>query len=194
MPSAPKDPDDPEQGSVARSFSGNEQNRMFIQTEDNFDDVTLVSGVGTRKDSRGFVLFDFDHDGWLDLGVTSPQSPRFRIFRNNIGDLETETPNQSAFVTLEGGHQGIDSQSEWSARDAIGASFLVTMDGTRRRYQLSCGEGLASQNSRWIHVGMGQYKMIDQIDVLWPSGKRTTHQNIAAGTRVILHEDGRTGQ
>jgi len=165
---------------------------MFIQTGDNFDDVSLVSGADTRVDCRGFVLFDYDRDGWLDLGVTSPQSPRFQIYRNQIAKRDSESPNQSVLIALEGGNQGTRGQSEWSSRDAYGATVLVTTNGTKRKFQLSCGEGLASQNSKWIHVGLGEAKQVDRLEVTWPSGKTTSHDEVSAGTRIKLFEDGRS--
>lgn len=165
---------------------------MFIQTDDNFEDVTLVSGADWRHDCRGFALLDYDRDGWLDLGVTSPQSPRFQLFRNTIGDDQGESPNRWAYVSLQGGHQGTESQSQWSSRDPIGATILVTLKDTKRKYQLSCGEGLATQNSRWIHLGLGQAEAIDRLEVTWPSGKQTVHEHVSAGDRVTLFEDGRT--
>ena len=45
-------------------FSGGERNRLFIQRNGNFDDLTLVSGVDFREDGRGFALFDYDQDGF----------------------------------------------------------------------------------------------------------------------------------
>lgn len=185
-----KDSNDPSKGSVARSYSGHERNRMFIQTDDNFEDVSLVSGADTRKDSRGFVMLDYDRDGWVDLGITSPLSPRFRIFRNTIGD-DRESPNRAVFVSVRGGNTEPKKNSKWSNRDGIGAKILVTIGDEKRIFQASCGEGLASQNSKWIHIGMGHAENIDQIDVSWPSGKKTVYNNIASGTRVTLFEDGR---
>lgn len=189
----PRDPDHPEQGFVSRSHSGGERNRLFIQGDGNFEDVSLVSGADFREDGRGFVLFDFDHDGWLDMGIISPQRPRFRILRNTIGDDEV-APNQAVFLNLVGGNQSSEPDFEWSARDAYGAKVLVTLGDTRRMYQSSCGEGFSIQNSKWIHVGLGQNKQIDRIDVTWPSGKKTHYENVPAGARITLFEDGRSEQ
>lgn len=183
-------PDNPGAGLAARPFSGHERNRMMIQTEDNFDDVSLVSGADFREDGRGFGLLDFDRDGWIDLAVSSPNSPRFRLMRNTIGDRQESGSNQSVYITVQGGNKEAKSSQEWSARDGYGATLLVTIGDTKRMYQLSCGEGLSAQNSRWIHVGMGQDEVIDQIDVVWPSGKETTYKNIKSGSRVTLSEDG----
>ncbi len=183
-----RDKNDPTKGFTSRSLSGKERHRLFIQSGGNFEDASLVSGADFREDGRGFVLFDFDHDGWLDLGVTAPQRPRFRILRNTIGDGQ-ESANRAVFIGLQGGHQGTESQTKWSARDAYGATVLATIGETKRLYQLSCGEGLSSQNSKWIHVGVGSAEQIDRLDVTWPSGKKTFQENVAAGERITLFED-----
>ena len=177
-----------------KSFSARERNRLFIQTDENFEDVSLVSGADFKEDGRGFALIDFDKDGWLDLAVTSPNEPTFRLLRNTIGNQQslsaTNGPTMGAvFIALEGGATTAESQQQWSARDAIGASVLVTIGQTKRRFQLSSGEGLSTQNGKWIHVGMGDATMIDSVEVIWPSGKRNVHESIQTGSRVKFFEN-----
>ncbi len=96
----------------------------------------------------------------------------------NSEDSEQEDIDQNKWIeiALIGGHQGLDSQSEWSARDAWGAMIVVTTGDSNRKFQLSCGEGLSSQNSRWIHVGLGSVEKVDQVKVSWPSGKTTVRK------------------
>lgn len=168
-------------------FSGGERNRMFLQRDGNFDDVTLVSGVDFREDGRGYALFDFDRDGFLDIAIMSPNRPRFRIAKNNIGSRQ-EAKNGFVEVQLVGGQSSAEPSSEWSSRDAYGASVLVTTGETKRLFQLSCGEGLSSQNSNRIHIGLGQLKMIDKIEVRWPSGKNSIRENVAVGERITVFE------
>jgi hypothetical protein len=184
----PRDKNDPTKGFTSRSLSGKERHRLFIQSDGNFEDASLVSGADFREDGRGFVLFDFDHDGFLDMGVTAPQRPRFRILRNTIGD-DQNSPNRAVFIQLQGGHTGTESQTDWSPRDAFGATVLATIGKTKRLYQLSCGEGLSSQNSKWMHVGVGDAEKIDRLDVTWPSGKKTFQENVKAGERITLFEN-----
>lgn len=168
-------------------FSGNERNRMFFNNGGNFDDLTLVSGTDFREDGRGFVLMDFDKDGWVDLGVVSPNAPRFRVVRNNIGKRR---PNNS-FVTLSlvGGQTSAEPSLEWSARDAIGATALVTIGDSKRKFQLACGEGLSSQNAKRIHIGMGEADKIDRIEITWPSGKKSEKNDVEAGSRLTIYEN-----
>lgn len=173
------------------SLSGGERNRMFFRRDGNYKEMTLVSGADFREDGRGFVLFDSDQDGWLDLGVTSPNHPRFRILRNRMGDqANKKSGEKNGFVdvVLVGGQTSSEPSTEWSPRDPFGASIMVTIGDVKRKFLLSCGEGLSTQNAKRIHVGMGDAKKIDRLEVSWPSGKKTVHENIEAGKRVTLFE------
>lgn len=172
----------------SHSLSGGERNRIFFRRDGNYVDLSLVSGADFREDGRGFALFDLDRDGWLDLGVTSPNHPRFRIVRNSIGD-QARTQNSFVEVSLVGGQTSAKTSSQWSPRDAYGARVLVTIGDQKRMFQLSCGEGLSGVNAKRIHIGMGVDQAIDKLEVLWPSGMRTVRENISAGERITIHEN-----
>lgn len=173
------------------ALSGGERHRLFLRRHDNYKDMSLVSGADFREDGRGFVLFDFDLDGSLDLGITSPNYPRFRILRNRIGDRQKEK-NGFVEVKLVGGQTTTKPSREWSPREPFGARVLVTTGENQRMFQLTCGEGLSVQNAKRIHIGMGQTESIDQLDVIWPSGKTTTMKNIPSGERVTIFENPQT--
>ena len=172
----------------SNALSGGERNRMFLRSEDNYKDVTLVSGVDFQEDGRGFVLFDYDRDGWLDLGITSPNTPRFRIVKIRLGDFQ-EKMNSFVEVSLVGGQTNAEPSTEWSSRDAFGARVKATIGGQSRMFQLSCGEGLSIQNAKRIHIGLGQAEKIDKLEVFWPSGKSTTKENVDAGQRITILEN-----
>ena len=148
----------------------------------------MVSGVDCREDGRGFVLFDYDKDGWLDLGITSPNAPRFRIAKNRLADFQ-DTKNSFVEVSLVGGQTDATPTDQWSSRDAFGAKVKATIGDTVRMFQLSCGEGLSIQNAKRIHIGLGQGKKIDKLEVFWPSGKTTTQENVGADTRITIFEN-----
>lgn len=196
-----RDPGEPVFHSSA--FSGNEANRLFLRRGDNFSDATLVSGADFREDGRGFVVFDFDSDGWLDLGIVSPNAPRFRILRNRISDpnklkQNPNTDNQKLAslsskghcvrIRLVGGQTSAEASQEWSPRDPFGAKIIIWTEDTKRVFQLTCGEGLSIQNSNLMHIGLGSAEKIDQLEVVWPSGKVTKHENIDAGQQITINE------
>ena len=171
----------------SNSLSGGERNRIFFQRNGNFKEFSLVSGTDFREDGRGFSLFDIDGDGYLDMGITSPNSPRFRVMRNEFGD-RLKTKNGFVEISLVGGNDAAKPNSEWSPRDAFGSKVLVTVGDEKRMFHLSLGEGLSGQNAKRIHVGMGQAEKIDSIEVRWPSGKTTVKNDIKSGSRVTIKE------
>lgn len=165
---------------------------MFLRRGDNFSDATLISGADFREDGRGFVVFDFDSDGWLDLGVVSPNAPRLRILRNRIPDIQPSDDRPLSGmvrINLIGGQTSAKPSDQWSPRDPFGAKVTASVGKEKRIFQLTCGEGLSVQNSKQIHIGLGAAKEIQRLKVVWPSGKVTELQNIAAGERITIREN-----
>ena len=181
------DNDNPNSGFRSNALSGGERNRLFLGTGDNFKDVSLVSGVDFREDGRGFVLFDYDRDGWIDMGITSPNAPRFRIAKNRMADFQ-KSKNGFVEVSLIGGQESASASTQWSSRDAFGSKVIATIGDTKRMFQLSCGEGLSVQNANRIHIGIGKATEIDKLEVLWLSGKKTVRENVKAGERITIEE------
>jgi len=176
---------------VANSFSGSERNRLFLQTDGNFHDATLASGIDFRADGRGFALFDYDNDGATDIGLISNQSPRFRLLRNNMA-ASTEVGNH-ATIRLVGGNDTALPSRDFSSRDPFGAKVRVKIGDQVRLYQLGCGEGLSSQNSNAIHVVMGAADSIDEVTVIWPSGKISNTGSLKAGSSITVDEKPHSG-
>ncbi len=176
----------------SNSLSGLERNRLKLQRSGKFVDVSLVSGTDCKEDGRGFVLFDYDQDGWLDIGLVSTHSPRFRIFRNRMSELIDPNTAAQPPVTIEliGGNESSQPTEEWSARDGYGAKITVLRDGASTAYNYACNEGLSVQNSRRLHIGMGNHKKIDELIVSWPSGRTTELKDVPAGKSLFIHENG----
>lgn len=188
----PADRSNPNSTKVAPSFSGSERNRMFLQRNGNFTDVSLISGVDFKQDGRGFAILDFDRDGFLDLAVTSPTEPRLRILRNTLADNPSSAGNNFVKVQLVGGNTNATRSDSLSNADAYGAKLEVNINGTTRAFQKNCGEGLASQNSSWIHIGLGNAKQVDSIKVTWPSQKTSVIEEVASGKWLTISESSST--
>ena len=57
-------------GFRADSQTGNERNHLFLNRAGaRFVDISPLSGMDTPADSRTFVLWDYDRDGWQDVSV-----------------------------------------------------------------------------------------------------------------------------
>ena len=157
---------------TSNSLSGRERNRLFLQFGDNFTDVTLVSGADDLADGRSFGLLDFDHDGWQDIALMTLNAPRFKLYRNQMGQIY---PDHKPFrFRLVGGQTLSQPSTELSNRDGIGARILVTyQSGKKILMQNQAGEGFSSQNSATRSIGIPEGDAVVRLDIRWPSGKNT---------------------
>ncbi len=170
------------------SFSGGERNRLFLNRDGvDFHAATLVSGLDKKEDARSWAWVDLDGDGWLDVLLVGPQQPRFRAFRNRIGEILPD--HRSVRITLEGGNEEPVASSEWSPRQPVGARVLARWgDGRQRLLHLAAGEGLAAQNEGALHLGLGTYDGVVDLEVTWPSGRVSRHEVEAGAGTVHLRE------
>ncbi|MFK7770039.1 MAG: CRTAC1 family protein [Mariniblastus sp.] len=157
-------------GFTSYSLSGKERNRLFLQSGDNFSDVTLVSGADDIADGRSFAIIDYDQDGWQDIAMMSLNVPRFKLYRNELCNYY---PSNKPFrFRLVGGQTSANASAELSNRDGIGARVLVTFkSGKTTMMQKQAGEGFASQNSGTLSIGIPSGDSVVRLDVRWPSGK-----------------------
>lgn len=171
----------------SNSLSGNERNRMFFRHGDDFADISLVSGTDNTADGRSFALLDFDGDGWTDIAMMSLNEPRFRLFRNRIGEIY---PNRQPFrYRLIGGQTDSKPTDQSSNRDAIGAKVLLTFkSGNKRLMHKQGGEGFATQNSEIISIGIPEGDQIEKLTVRWPSGKESIVTEISSDQLMTIRE------
>ena len=157
----------------SNSLSGNERNRLFLNSAGNFADVTLVSGADDIADGRSFAIVDFDQDGWQDIALMSLNHPKFKLYRNQMQELYPG--NRSLRFRLRGSAGSAEGQPGKTNRDGIGAKVYVKYKSGRTMVvQKQCGEGFASQNSGILSVGVPAGDEVVSLVVKWPSGKMTT--------------------
>jgi len=123
------------------------------------------------------------------LGITSNQSPRFRIAKLKA-DPSRPTKESKSFVSIRliGGNQKALSNENLSPRDPVGAVLYVKTGDSTRTFQHSRGEGFSSQNSQAVHIGLGEHSKVDELKIRWPSGRITVEKDILAGSRIRIFE------
>jgi tetratricopeptide (TPR) repeat protein len=162
-----------------KSLSGRERNSLFLNVGNRrdgmpgkFANVSFLSGFGVNDDTRGVAMVDWDQDGDLDVWLTNRTAPRLRLLRNDL----PKAGASSLQVRLEG---------MTCNRDAIGARLELTLPSGRRLYQTRrCGEGFLTQNSAWIHFGLGAETVGSMVlTVHWPDGKTENFAKLTANKR-----------
>ena len=172
------------------SFSGNERNRLFLQTRrgdrSSFADVSLMSGVDSAADGRAFAEMDFDWDGDVDMVVVNANAPLLQLFENVSGSKE----GNAVWIDVQGAASNeAVSDALLSNRDGVGARVVIQSGDVSLSAEKRAGEGFAAQNTGWLHFGLGSQTEIDQVTVYWPSGQKTEIQGpIESGQRLRIYE------
>lgn len=136
-----------------------------------------VDVFGTLS-TRSSVLVDLDNDGDLDL-VTNEFNDRPQILFSNLSE---KTSIHFLKVQLKGTK---------SNRDGLGATVKVKI-GNRALTQYHDGKsGYLAQSSLPLYFGLGTTPKADQIEVLWPSGKRqVVKEKIPENSLIQIIENG----
>ena len=161
------------------SFSGFERDKLYLNQQGQFLDISGLSGLDSVTDGRGAAYADFDNDGDLDIFLTALQGQVHHLFRNNVG-----VDNGFLRITLRGSVDAdadadADDRASVSGSDAFGAVVRVaTSQGVQTRIK-SGGSGFVSQSDPRLLFGLGQDDRVPWIEVHWPSG---TVQRLAEPT------------
>lgn len=168
----------------AAAHSGNEPHDLYFNDGggESFSDLRGLSGFRDRGDGRVLVTWDPDGDGLLDLAAVHANAPRLRMWENRLSE-------RAAFVTVraEGGARPGDHEG-WTNRSAVGAVLRGKVGGRTVVRALSMGQGMASQSSAEIHLGLGDANDVTEATVTWPSGRSTDLGTVRAGTLVRVSE------
>jgi len=140
-----------------------------------FRDVSLELGKYFSQEfvGRGACVGDYDNDGDMDIFVVNLNS-HCVFLRNNKG-------NQNNWIIL-------NLTGTTGNRDGIGARIKITSGGKTQIAQRKTTTGYLSQNDPRIHFGLGKNQMVDKIEIIWPSGKTQTLENIKVNQILEVKE------
>jgi hypothetical protein len=142
-----------------------------------FVEAATVYGLDSLRDGRGLAVSDFDGDGGLDF-VINNYNARAQYYVNRV-------PNRGHWLRVR-------LRGRESNRDGIGAIIRVRTGEKRQMRPVTAGDGYASQFSRIAHFGLGDARVIDELEVTWPNGRRTrqTFRDVPVD-RLIEIDEGR---
>ncbi|MGA3238212.1 MAG: CRTAC1 family protein, partial [Bryobacteraceae bacterium] len=139
-----------------------------------FENVSSQVGPAFSKAivARGAAYADFDHDGDLDVLISTNDGPPV-LLRNDGGNR-----NHWLSVRLAGAR---------SNRDGIGAVVRVESAGGKQWNMVRSGSSYCSQSDLALTFGLGPDASAS-LEVVWPSGAKQQFRNVAANQRVLIDE------
>jgi hypothetical protein len=139
-----------------------------------FDNVSSQVGPAFSKAmvARGAAYADFDHDGDLDVLISTNNGPAL-LLRNDGGNR-----NHWLNVRLVGAR---------SNRDGIGAVVRVESAGGKQWNMVRSGSSYCSQSDLALTFGLGP-DAAASLEVVWPSGVKQQFKNVAGNQRVTIDE------
>ncbi len=154
---------------------GHEDQLLENTGNEKFVDISLERGKYFSQEyvGRGTCVGDYDNDGDMDVLIANLDD-QCRFLRNNKG-------NQNNWLTIR-------LTGTTSNRDGIGARIKISSNGVEQIAQKKSTTGYLSQNDPRIHFGLGKNENIENIEIIWPSGKVQQLENIKANQIVEITE------
>jgi hypothetical protein len=141
-----------------------------------FKDVSSQLGpaLAGRHSSRGCAFGDYDNDGDLDILVLNMNEVP-SLLRNDGG-------NKNNWVNLK-------LLGTACNRTAIGARVRVVLGKHAQLDEVHSGTSVMSQSDLRLHFGLGQAKVIDLIEVKWPTTQKVERfANVEANQFLTIKE------
>lgn len=140
-----------------------------------FENASDAVGPDFRKPvlGRGGAYADFDHDGDLDVLVSSNDGPP-ALYVNEGGNK-----NNWVAVRLIGTK---------SNRSALGTVVRVESAGGKQWQTVHSGSSYCSQSDLALTFGLGSNALISALDIEWPSGTHQQFKSVAPNRSLTIDE------
>ena len=140
-----------------------------------FENVSAAMGPDFNRPivARGAAYADYDHDGDLDVIVSTNNGPAY-LFRNDGGNK-----NHWLNVRLIGTK---------SNRSAIGAVVHIESASGKQWNMVRSGSSYCSQSDLALTFGVGQDLKVTHLQVDWPSGAKQQLNDISVNQFLKIQE------
>jgi len=143
----------------------------------NFKDVSAGMGPGIteRFSSRGAAFGDYDNDGGMDVLILNMNEPPSLL--HNVGG------NKQNWIKLK-------LVGTKCNRTAIGARARVITGKHIQMDEVQSGASVMSQNDLRLHFGLGANKIVDAIEVKWPTTQKVERFEHVKANQILTIREG----
>lgn len=140
-----------------------------------FEDVSTAVGPDFRRPivARGAAYSDIDHDGDLDVLLTTNNGPAY-LLRNDGG-------NRNNWICIR-------TVGTKSARDGIGAVVRVESASGKQWSMVRSGSSYCSQSDLALTFGLGKDPFVTAIEIEWPSGSKQRIAGVGVNQIITIEE------
>jgi hypothetical protein len=149
---------------------------LFLNRHDGtFQNISRRVGPALQipQVSRGLALGDLFNDGRVEA-----------VAENLVGEpmiLRPEGGPKNHWVSFQ--LEGVECN-----RLALNARMRVTAGDLVQLGEVISGGSYLSQSDLRIHFGLGTHDILDQVEILWPDGKKETLTHLAANRFYVMRE------
>lgn len=139
----------------------------------NFEDISSSSGIDKPSFSNGMSYGDLDNDGDLDIVINNIDQEAF-VYENTVSENEN---NNYLKIQLKG---------EPKNSNGIGSRIKISTKSSSQTLDQMPVRGFQSTVSAILHFGLGNDKIIDTLQVIWPDGKISNQKNVAGNQTLLI--------
>jgi hypothetical protein len=135
----------------------------------------LSDYFSTKRSGRAAAIWDYDNDGDLDIIVSHidlQASPT--LLRNDGG-------NTNHWL-------GLKLVGKDGPASAIGARVTVKSGNMEQVHINQWATSYLTNHDPRVHIGLGQNKKVDQIEIVWSNGKKEIYYNPSIDRYLIIKE------
>ncbi len=143
-----------------------------------FEDVSKAAGgaITELSTGRGCAFGDFNNDGSIDVVINNQNAAPSL--------LKITSQNGNHWITLK-------LVGTRSNRSAIGARVKCIAGSLSQIDEVRSGGSYMSQSDLRLHFGLGDKKIIDLIEIQWPSGAIDQFRNLPVDRFLQVREEGK---
>ena len=156
---------------------GKVSNYAFKNNGDlSFKDVSSKWGLDFKGYSNGATYSDLDNDGDLDMIL------------NNVNSKAKIYSNRSNEFYPDRNYISIDFVGEKLNSNGIGSKLTIWSNNNIFHKENFVNKGFLSSTSPGLFFGLDELKVIDSLQVQWPSGKSQKLYSVKTNLNLILFE------